>query len=270
MKRFLRLWKHARKTACSSTRPTLSNQMEAINVDTPPSLQAVIFDCDGILVDTEPLHYKAFQAVLKPFGLVYDYDHYLKHYIGFDDRDAFRESFREGGRPLDGVTLERLIEAKDHELRKVIASGISTFPGVISLVRELQSQEVPLAVASGALHREVEDFIEALGLRDAFPIIIAADDVERSKPDPETYIKAFEALKARPGLDRIEPRRCAAIEDTPAGIQAAASAGLMVVAVTNSFPAPQLNKADRVVASLEEVSRSGLDEWIRQRKDTEA
>lgn len=234
-------------------------------MDTPPALQAVIFDCDGILVDTEPLHYKAFQAVLKPLGLGYDYDHYLKHYIGFDDRDAFRESFREGGRPLDGAALSRLIAAKDHELRKIIASGISTFPGVVSLVRELQSRKVPLAVASGAIRREVEDFVGALGLLDAFPIIIAADDVERSKPDPETYIKAFDALKTQPGLSRLDPRWCMAIEDTPAGIQAATGAGLKVVAVTNSFPASQLNGAIRVVGSLEEVSWSRLDEWIRER-----
>lgn len=225
-------------------------------------LRAVIFDCDGVLVDTEPLHYKALQQVLTPLGMGHTYAHYLERYIGFDDRDAFLEAFREGGYPLDEPTLTRLIRAKEELLQDIIAQGITSFPGVVRLVRDLAGRGIPLAVASGALRREVEGFVEALGLADLFPVIVAADDVKKSKPDPETYLKVLEQLCQLGRLNNRRPGRCVAIEDTPAGIQAAKGAGLYVVGVTNSFPAEQLEAADQVVASLEQVTADSLQGWF--------
>lgn len=221
-------------------------------------LNAVIFDCDGVLVDTEPLHYQAFQKVLTPLGLAHTYAHYLERYIGFDDRDAFLEAFREGGRSLDEKTLTQLIRAKEQVLQTIIAKGISSFPGVVTLVRELAAHGIPLAVASGALRREVDTFIGGLGLTGLFSVIVAADDVEKSKPDPETYLKVIERLSRLCLLKASGARRCVAIEDTPAGIQAAKGAGLYVVGVTNSFPADQLDAADQVVESLEAVTGGTL------------
>lgn len=225
-------------------------------------LRAVIFDCDGVLVDTEPLHYKALQQVLTPLGMGHTYAHYLERYIGFDDRDAFLEAFREGGYPLDEPTLTRLIRAKEELLQDIIAQGITSFPGVVRLVRDLAGRGIPLAVASGALRREVEGFVEALGLADLFPVIVAADDVKKSKPDPETYLKVLEQLCRLGLLNNRRPGRCVAIEDTPAGIQAAKGAGLYVVGVTNSFPAEQIEAADQVVASLEQVTADSLQGWF--------
>lgn len=216
-------------------------------------IQAVIFDCDGVLVDTEPLHYRAFQEVLDPLGLGHSYEDYLDRYIGFDDRDAFLEAFREGCRSLDPEELAQLIGAKEKVLQGLIEQGIPSFPGVADLVRDLSSRGIPLAVASGALRREVEAFVRGLGLAGHFPVIVAADDVERSKPDPETYLKALECLGQSLAPEALDPRCCLAIEDTPAGIQAAREAGLVVVGVTNSFPAEQLDGADRIVASLQEL-----------------
>ncbi len=218
-------------------------------------LKAVVFDCDGVLVDTEPLHYRAFQEVLQPLDLAFDYDHYLKNYIGFDDRDAFVEAFREGNRPLDDTTLHGLIEAKGKKLLRIISAGVSTFPGVASLVRELASRGIPLAVASGALRHEVELFLKVLKIGDAFSVIVAADEVSRSKPDPETYIAALKRLRDLVGSNHVDPGGCIAIEDTPTGIQSAKSAGLFVIGVTNSFPAKALREdADHVVTSLEEIN----------------
>ncbi len=218
-------------------------------------LNAVVFDCDGVLVDTEPLHYQAFQEVLRPMDLGFDYDHYLKYYIGFDDRDAFIEAFREGGRPLDAETLYSLIEAKGKALLRIIANGVSTFPGVTALVHELAAGGIPLAVASGALRHEVELFLKVLGIGDAFSVIVAADDVSRSKPDPETYRAALYRLQEQLGSNHADPTRCIAIEDTPTGIQSAKAAGLFVIGVTNSFPAEELRElADLVVQSLAEIT----------------
>ena len=233
---------------------------------TSHSLQAVIFDCDGVLVDTEPLHYKAFQEVLAPLGLGHSYDHYLQRYIGFDDRDAFLEAFREAGRPLDDAALARLIRAKEKVLQGIIRQGIASFPGVVTLVRALADHQVPLAVASGALRHEVDAFVEGLGLTGFFAAIIAANDVKRSKPDPETYLKALEQLQQEIGSPVLEPGSCVAIEDTPAGIQSAKGAGLYVVGVCNSFPSAQLSSANHVVASLEELDVAVLSHLVDHSK----
>lgn len=228
-------------------------------------MKAVVFDCDGVLVDTEPLHYQAFQEVLTPLGLAHSYTHYLERYIGFDDRDAFLEAFREEGRQLDETTLTQLVRAKEQVLQAIIAQGISSFPGVVTLVRELSERGIPLAVASGALRREVETFIAGLGLTGLFAVIVAADDVKKSKPDPETYLKALEQLSHIGLLEVSEAGCCVAIEDTPAGIQAAKGAGLYVMGVTNSFPAEQLEAADQVVESLEAVTGDELVQVMESR-----
>lgn len=226
-------------------------------------LKAVIFDCDGVLVDSEPLHYQAFQEVLRPLGLGFDYDLYLEHYIGFDDRDAFAEALREAKRPIDPEMLTRLIQAKSEAFRRIVSGGISPFPGVVQLVRELASHRVPLAVGSGALGHEVRMFLDALELADAFSLIIAADDVEHSKPDPETYLKAMKGLQKMMGWENPDPRTCIVIEDTSTGIQSAKSAGLYVVGVTHSFPASSLKEADHIVETLTELSLSDLVRLIQ-------
>ncbi len=230
-------------------------------------LQAVVFDCDGILVDTEPLHYQAFQEVLKPLGLGFGYDRYLDRYIGFDDRDAFREAFREGERALEPGALDHLMIEKAGALLRLVERGVKSFPGVVELVRELRAKGIPLAVASGALRHEVLLFVNALGLGDAFRVVVAADDVARSKPDPETYRLAVERLRAFGSCDDLTPGSCVAIEDTVTGIQSARRAGLVVLGVANSYPADELRPhADCVVESLDEVGADKLSRLVETAK----
>lgn len=228
----------------------------------PHSLSAVIFDCDGILVDTEPVHYRAFQEALKPFDLEFDYAEYVRLYIGFDDRDAFGEVFKNSGRTLQPSVLHELMDTKARALQRIIAKGVPTFPGVLELVQELQVLKVPLAVASGALHHEVDAFMRALGIREVFPVIVGADDVTRSKPDPETYQTALERLRDHLGLTELIPRECVAIEDTPTGILSARSAGLFVVGVGHSYPLQDLGESHRAVQSMLEVSAARLKQWL--------
>ncbi len=219
-----------------------------------PDLQAVIFDCDGVLVNTEPMHYSAFQEVLTPLGLGHDFQTYLEHFVGFDDRDAFIYAFREAGLDLAPMNLDRLIEAKALALRDLIGQGVPSFPGVVELVKELMDRGVLMAVASGALRHEIDAFMASLGLNGVFHAIVAADDVKKSKPDPETYLVAIERLRQIQGWRPFEVMNCIAIEDTRAGIRSAKSAGLLVIAVTNSFSVPELTEADKVIESLSELS----------------
>jgi beta-phosphoglucomutase len=212
---------------------------------------AVIFDFDGVIVDTEPIHYRAFQAILEPLGLGYSWDVYTETYMGFDDRDAFREAYRASGMVLSDAELGLLIDRKAHIFEDVINAGVTAYPGVIELVRALSDKGVPLAICSGALKRDILPILKQLDIGPYFAHIVTADDVAQSKPDPACYLLARQKLVAS-FPDKLTPAAIIyAIEDTPAGIQAAKAAGLQVVGVSNSYPQEQLHAADRVVASLE-------------------
>lgn len=214
---------------------------------------AVIFDFDGVIVDTEPLHYQTFQKILVDRNLGYSWEDYVAVYMGFDDRDAFREAFRQGGIPLATDELEQLIARKATLFQEVIAAGVTPYAGVIALIRQLHARQTPLAICSGALRSDIMPIIQQLGITDCFSQIVTADDVPHSKPDPTCYrIAAQELIAAHP--DRLRPDSCMiAIEDTPAGISSAKGAGLRVVAVSNSYPPEQLQQADRIVSSLVEL-----------------
>jgi len=219
-------------------------------------LNAVIFDFDGIIVDTEPLHYKAFQELLVPLGLGYSWEEYLDRYIGFDDRDAFREAFRVHGRALSDQELKELIHGKAEAFLEIVSGGVAPYPGVVELIRSI-SGNLPLALCSGALKSDIEPILAQLGLTDAFDVRVTADEVAASKPDPESYRLAVQRLQERfPG--KVNAADSIAIEDTPAGIASATGAGLKVLAVTNSYPRERLTGAWRVVNSLAGVDLEGL------------
>lgn len=212
--------------------------------------EAVIFDFDGIIVDTEPLHYKSFQQVLAPLGFEFTWQEYLDDYIGFDDRDAFREAFAANNKKLDTNQLHSLISQKAQAFQNVIKDGVSAYPGTVELIHKLRNARIPLAICSGALKSDIEPILLMLNLTDCFDTIVTADDVATSKPDPECYEIAFSKLLAL----QIKPftkGNTFAIEDTPAGIYAARKADLNVCAVTNSYAAEKLTDATFTTSSLE-------------------
>lgn len=216
-------------------------------------VEAVIFDFDGVIVDTEPLHYKAFQRVLGPLGLGYSWQKYVDTYMGFDDRDAFVEAFAAGGRQLDDDVLRSMVARKAILFQEVILDGVTAYPGVVTLIHRLHEAKVPLAISSGALRSDIDPILEILGLQGRFDVIVTAEDVVKSKPDPECYQLAFDKL-CRLCKASYAKSRTIAIEDTPAGIRSARSAGLQVVAVSNSYPCGKLSDAAYVTNSLEALA----------------
>ena len=211
--------------------------------------EAVIFDFDGIIVDTEPLHYAAFQRTLEPLGLHFTWEEYVETYIGFDDRDAFKHAFSSKNAVLSQEELHRLIGQKAVFFTEVIRTGVSAYPGVIELIRQLHTHNIPLAICSGALRSDIDPILAMLNITDYFDIIVTADDVAASKPDPECYQLAFQRLQLA-HQNSFSKDVTFAIEDTPAGISAAKAAGLLVCAVTNSYPAARLDQATFVTDSL--------------------
>jgi beta-phosphoglucomutase len=218
----------------------------------PAGLQAdaVIFDFDGVIVDTEPLHYRAFQRILEPLGLGFSWQEYVDTFMGFDDRDAFMEAFAAHGRSLDADTLHSFVEHKAQIFQIIIQDGINAYPGVTELITKLHHCQVPMAISSGALLSDITPILRQLGIAHCFDVIVTADNVTKSKPDPESYRLAFERLSARAGTS---PERTVAIEDTPAGISAAKGAGLPVIGITNSYPKELISDATVIIDSLEEL-----------------
>ena len=211
---------------------------------------AVIFDFDGVIVDTEPIHYQAFQKILEPIGLGYTWEDYTNTYMGFDDRDAFREVFRAAGQTVTSEILQTLINQKAALFEQVIKQGVTPYPGVIELIKELTAHGIPLAISSGALRSDIMPILEQLNIKQYFSHIVTADDVPQSKPHPASYLSAKEKLLAS-FPDKVNgTSHIFAIEDTPAGIQSAKDAGLIVIAVTNSYPAEKLGQANIQVKSL--------------------
>ena len=217
-------------------------------------LRAVVFDFDGVIVDSEPLHYRALRAALLPEGVEITEEEYLRIYLAYDDRGAIEKALQHHGEPADPERVDR-IEARKVESFAGLIPGIPVFEGAREVVRALAA-EVPLAIASGARHDEIEAILGGLGLRDAFQAIVGVEDAERTKPDPAPYVEAARQLAARaPGLD---PGECVAFEDSIPGIAAAVGAGMKVVGVAHSYPADELRAAHRVVDSLAGFDASSL------------
>lgn len=224
-------------------------------------LSAVIFDFDGILVDTEPLHYKSFQMVLEPMGFTFGWEDYVREYMGFDDRDAFRTVYRKRGTELSPQAMAQHLADKAQAFLDVAArDGVSPYPGVKAILEALCRHGVPLGLCSGALRSDVDAVLKQVGLADSFDVLVSADDVERSKPDPESYTLALRRLSERHASRKMAPASCVAIEDTPAGIASALGAGLKVLAVTNSYSERDLGKATRCVASLDLIEVADLEQ----------
>lgn len=224
-------------------------------------LEAVIFDFDGVIVDTERLHYEALNRVLSGLGLGITWEAYVETYIGFDDRGVFQTRFQKAGRSLATDELVRLVNTKAGLFHHMVAHETPTpYPGAVELIRAL-SGVLPLALCSGALRSDIEPVFTGLNLHGVFDLLVTADDVSMSKPDPACYRLAVERLAARHART-LSPGACLALEDTPAGLKAAKGAGLKVLALTNSYDRAYLGLADAVVDSLQGFTLDGLSRLV--------
>ncbi|MEM9020029.1 MAG: HAD family phosphatase [Planctomycetota bacterium] len=229
---------------------------------------AIIFDFDGVVVDSEPLHYQAFVMVGKSFNFEFTWEQYLDQYIGFDDRDAFRvmlhQAIEAGHTPdVEDVhrTMDELIAKKHAAFEALAETGTHAILGTCELIEEAHAAGLPIAIASGAVHSEIDQMLRLLKLRDKFEVIVAADDVEHSKPDPTTYAKAFEQLAAACPDAGLTPETTLAIEDTRAGLESAQGAGLQTLGLRTTSPEDCLRSAGRVVDDLSGVTLATLNKW---------
>ena len=230
-------------------------------------LQAVFFDFDGVIADSEPLHLRAYQEVLQTDGIDLNKSDYYARYLGYDDVGLFEALARDRGIALTAEKVDEWIAAKSRIVEEMLSSGSILFPGSAACVKTL-AEHVPLAVASGALEPEIEIVLEHAGLRGYFSAIASASDGVRGKPAPDLYLLAIAKLRDR--LTRaFDPAACIAIEDSQWGLEAARRAGLRCVAVTHTYPAADLGKADLVVDRLSDVTLSKIEELLRDNGDAQ-
>ena len=207
-------------------------------------IQAIVFDFDGVLADSEPCHLAALQDVLGSVGLPLTREDYYARYLGLDDDGLFRTLAAERGLPLDDAAVAALIAQKSVVFDDLVASGEILYPGAAECVERLAA-DFPLGIASGALRHEIERVLVSAGLHRHIRFIVASGETPRSKPYPDPYARGAE-------LHGLPPATCLAIEDSRWGIESARSAGLRCVGITNTYPAAELAAADRVIDSLAE------------------
>jgi beta-phosphoglucomutase len=220
-------------------------------------LQAIVFDFDGVIANSEPLHLKAFQQALAEDGLELPAAEYYARYLGYDDVGMFEALAKDRGLAMSGGHVAALVTRKGEWMQEMLSTGSVLFPGATDFIREAAAV-VPIAIASGALRHEIDDIIDAAGVSDLFSAIVAAGDTPESKPSPAPYRLAFERLRQTCGR-RLDPRRSVAIEDSKWGLESAQGAGLRLVGVTNSYPAHELTGAELVVDGLKSLTLPALD-----------
>lgn len=204
------------------------------------SYKAFLFDMDGVIVDSEPLHVAAFQATLKNYGFTLGSDQYKEHFAGRTDEAGFKHYFDFIGETVD---LPVIMDEKARIYLALAADEISPYPGVIEFIHDLAKRNMQLALVTGSLRLEAEITLKAFNLTDYFSAVIAAEDIEHSKPSPEGYLKGVKALG-------VEPADCIVIEDAPKGVQAAKAAGICCLAVTNTHTKDELADATLIVDQL--------------------
>lgn len=223
-------------------------------------LRAAVFDFDGVIVNSEPMHFRALQEALRTVGVETNEQEYFSQLLAFDNRGAIRRALALHNAPADPEQVERLSSLMVDRFAELLPE-IPLFEGVADLVREL-GRDLPLAIASGARREEIEAILTSVGLKDAFSAVVGVEDAAHTKPDPAPYLEAARQLGASNG--GLRPSDCIAFEDTATGISSAVGAGMKVVAVSNSLPVAKLQKAHRVVDTLVNLEIDGLRELFEE------
>jgi HAD superfamily hydrolase (TIGR01509 family) len=205
--------------------------------------RGVVFDLDGVLVDSEPLHLRAYQEVLGGYGRSLLRQEYYARFIVYSDREVLEQLLPDRG------VIEAAIAAKQQRYLELVGAGPPAFADGLALLHRTDGWRV--ALATGSCSAEAELILRGLGIRDRFRTVVTADDCARGKPDPEPYLRAAQGLGLPAG-------RCVAVEDAPGGVRAAKTAGMRCVGVTHSCPRERLREADLVVDDLAGIDLAAI------------
>jgi beta-phosphoglucomutase len=215
-----------------------------------------VFDFDGVIANSEPLHFDAFRDVLADEHVQLSERDYYDRYLGFDDLGVFRTLAIERGRAWDEDMIVSMVARKFARMEALERDRSILFPGAADAIRRAAAA-VPIAIASGALRPEILRVLNREQLLDAFTAIVAAGETPESKPAPDPYLRAV-ALLAAAGAAPLSASDCVAIEDSRWGLESARAAGLRTVAVAQTYNAHELPAVDLVIPNLAALDVSAL------------
>jgi HAD superfamily hydrolase (TIGR01509 family) len=215
---------------------------------TDSDFQAVIFDMDGVIVDSEPRHERAFLEVVREIGYAGTHGVRWADYVGRSDHVLW-EDFVARHQPAQ--SLEQLLKMKRDRVVEIIRREEPIFDGLAELVEKL-ARVCQLGLASGSERPVVEAVLSLQDLRRFFSATVTASDVRNGKPAPDIFLRAAELLG-------VPPAACWVIEDSKPGVAAGLAAGMKVIAITNSHPAHELRQATAVVQTYAEIERLLLE-----------
>ncbi|MGH7897597.1 MAG: HAD family hydrolase [Candidatus Binatia bacterium] len=218
-------------------------------------LRAFLFDFDGTIADTEPLHFAAFAEVLGRRGIELSEATYYERYLSLTDRECLELALADAERRDLAGEIPALLREKAQAMAGRLAADVPLCPGVEGFLVEA-STIGPLGIVSGALRREACGVLERAGLSRYFAAVVTAEDVTAGKPDPEGYRLGWRRLRRE--LADLEPPECLAIEDSPKGVEAARAAGLATLAIPHTRPASELALADVVAPSYAAIDWRAL------------
>ncbi len=215
-------------------------------------IKAVIFDMDGVIVDSEPIHIEAEKQTLLKYGVKITTEE-LRTYTGTTAEFEFNDIIR---KYKLNTTAKTLFDEKEVIMFKLLEERTEPTKGVIDLIKNLKQQGFKLGIATSGHRKLAQYYLNRLGIESFFDTVVCAEDITRSKPDPEIFLKAAERLG-------VEPAQCVVVEDAKLGVEAATRAGMKCVGYRNPNSGNQdLSKADWVVSDftkldLQVVLRAG-------------
>ena len=208
-------------------------------------MDAVIFDLDGLLADTEIISLKVYQELLKDFGIPFTEETYSREYSGHREEENVQRFLDTYDLPWNfDQTLEKVYELE----ARILAKGVNLKKGAKNLLAFLQREGIPIALATSSVESRARIILGSNGILSLFDHLVFAKDVKRSKPYPDIFLKACSDLN-------VLPENCLVLEDSEAGIAAAYRAGIPVICIPDlKMPAQSfLNKTEQVFQNLDAV-----------------
>ncbi len=219
-------------------------------------IQAIFFDFNGVIINDERLHLKAYRELLNEQGVSITDEEYFAS-LGMDDVAFMRAAYARVNQPLDDATMQAVID-REHALhREMIKNDLPVAAGIVAFVKEC-ARKYDLGIVSMAVRSEIEHVLMLAGLANQFAIIVSAEPGRRHKPAPDCYQDALEFLNQERRATRKLPvlaRECLVIEDAPPGIKAALDAGMRTIGVTTTVAEPALRAAGA------EIVTHNLADW---------
>lgn len=207
-------------------------------------IKAVLFDMDGLMIDTEPLHLQAFNEVLKHYGKYLTEEENSERYLGLSDKDEAEDMILRFDLP---ISAEKLCNMKSKSYKQFLKNKLVAKPGLVKLLTELSQNEYQIAIASSSALEEIETVIGRLNINSLINAYCSAQEVDHGKPAPDVYLLVAKKL-------RVQSKECLVLEDAPRGVQAGKAAGMTVFAIPSQYTKGQdFSQADKVLNSLSEV-----------------